>query len=105
MVDVGADEDDFMIQARQELRQGGKEVKGKKKKHAPNNNGPREKYVKQVPEQVEGDVPATGGETTLSVSVAGRPTAAVAAPVEAPKAVAPMQVPPVRKTKPKVVKF
>lgn len=43
---AGADEDDFM----DDLRTGGGSIRGdagvKRKKHAPNNNGPREKYKK-----------------------------------------------------------
>lgn len=104
-MDVGADEDDFMVQARQELQQGGKEVKGKKKKHAPNNNGPREKYVKQVQDQTDSGLPAPVVEAAQSSEVS-RPVPASATPADVPKAVvAPTPVAPVRKTKPKVVSF
>jgi hypothetical protein len=92
-----------MVQSREELRQGGKEPKGKKKKHAPNNNGPREKYVKQIPDQVEGQ-PAETRVETADPPVLSRAMATVPADVPRPVA-APAPAPPVKRTKPKVVSF
>ena len=112
--DVGADEDDFMIKSREEIKAAAiaasikEREKGKKKKHPPNNNGPREKYNKGG--NAEGD----DGQGLLAEiappSVSARPEKIeeVATPVAAPAPVAaaePTPAPPIKRTKPKVVKF
>jgi hypothetical protein len=85
--------------------------KGKKKKHPPNNNGPREKYNKGGNAEGEGllaeiapaSVPVRVERTEEKAApkpAAEAPAAAAPAPV-----VAPSPAPPIKRTKPKVVKF
>lgn len=101
-----------MIKSREEIRAAAiaasikEREKGKKKKHPMNNNGPREKYNKAA--HTEGGDEGSGllaeiAPTVVPTPVAAkREEAAVAAPVEAAATPAP---PPVKRTKPKVVKF
>ena len=51
---LGADEDDFMAESRDKLRQGGEKDK-KMKKKAPNNNGPRAPYASFASKADEGE--------------------------------------------------
>lgn len=98
-MDVGADEDDFMVQARLDISSKGKEGKGKKRKHPPNNNGPREKYSK-FKEDGAGANPVLADSTVVPDERPLPTSEPVAAqkPVTAPTSIA-------KKAKPKVVKF
>jgi hypothetical protein len=115
--DVGADEDDFMIKAQAEIKAAAaaarakEEAKGKKKKHPPNNNGPREKYRK-----IEGE---EGGAADLLADGAPQqqpkreaveierqaPVSIEAATPDQPLPVLAAAPAPVKRSKPKVVKF
>lgn len=66
---AGADEDDFMVASRLELsKSGGKEAKGKRAKHPPNNNGPREMYKGKSHAAAEGD--SEGTSAMLQATIA-----------------------------------
>lgn len=113
--DVGADEDDFMVQSRVELANQAKAAqdkeKKKKAKHPPNNNGPRAKYNKQLDDQpvegittaalLEADKPSARPSVDVPADSVVKPAAPspVPAPARAPAAV------PAKRVKPKVVKF
>jgi zinc finger CCHC domain-containing protein 9 len=117
--DVGADEDDFMIKSREQIKAAAiaasfkEREKGKKKKHPPNNNGPREKYNKAADQGEEGQgllaeiapasVPARV-ERTEEKAASIPAVEVIAAPAPAP-VVAPTPALPIKRTKPKVVKF
>jgi zinc finger CCHC domain-containing protein 9 len=114
--DVGADEDDFMIKAREEIKAAAlaasikEKEKGKKKKHAPNNNGPREKYANfkaQHQEDGEGllaEIAPPAPAPTPAPARAERVEASVTLKPAVVAEVKPVQAP-VKRTKPKVVKF
>jgi zinc finger CCHC domain-containing protein 9 len=112
--DVGADEDDFMIKSREEIKAAAiaasikEREKGKKKKHPPNNNGPREKYNKGGNTEGEAEQGLLAEIAPASVPARIEKVEEKAAPVAAepvPVAAAPAPAPPIRRTKPKVVKF
>lgn len=85
------------------------EMKGKKKKHPPNNNGPREKYRKiEGEEGGAADLLAEGAPPQKTSREAGaiKPVAvASAAFPDQPPAVSAPTPAPVKRSKPKVVKF
>lgn len=72
---MGADEDDFMVDSRENMRGGeGKRGTGKRGKHAPNNNGVRGLYMgKQRDLQVEGSATALEAPVIESVSTPAPP--------------------------------
>ena len=91
--DMGADEDDFMIQSREELqsRRNADKGKGKRKKHPPANNAQRGPKEQCNHDESAGQRPSTESNP---VSEPQDTPGAVSAPI-------PMQ----RKAKPKVVAF
>lgn len=117
--DVGADEDDFMIKSREQIKAAAiaasikEREKGKKKKHPPNNNGPREKYNKGGNAEGEGE----GGGLLAEIAPVSAPakverneqrvdsTPAIEQPAVVAPAPAPTPALPIKRTKPKVVKF
>jgi zinc finger CCHC domain-containing protein 9 len=115
--DVGADEDDFMIKSREQIKAAAiaasikEREKGKKKKHPPNNNGPREKYNKAANQEEEGQgllaeiAPASVPARVERTEEKAAPTPAVAVSAAPAPVAAPTPAPPIKRTKPKVVKF
>lgn len=90
------------------------EMKGKKKKHPPNNNGPREKYRKiEGEEGGAADLLAEGAPPQRTLREAGAVKEQADAPAAVASAALPDQPPavsaptpaPVKRSKPKVVKF
>ena len=78
---MGADEDDFMVDSRENMRDmsnGKKKGKGKREKHLPNNNGVRGLYMGKKEETAEGAVDQPG-----AVAQAGAAEDAPAPPVAA----------------------
>lgn len=105
MGEVGADEDDFMVATRVNLISGkGKDGKGKRKKHPPNNNGPREVYKGKADavREVQGPVTVRAMEVAAVEEKVAAP--AVSDVAALPPSVAPVAIAKV-KSKPKVVKF
>jgi hypothetical protein len=102
-----------MIKSREEIKAAAiaasikEREKGKKKKHPMNNNGPREKYNKAA--HAERGEEGSGLLAEIAPATAAAPVAArkeeVAAPVMVVEAAATPAPPPVKRTKPKVVKF
>lgn len=102
-----------MIKSREEIKAAAiaasikEREKGKKKKHPMNNNGPREKYNKAA--HTEGGDEGSGLLAEIAPTVVPTPVATAkreetAAPAPAETATTPA-LPPVKRTKPKVVKF